>query len=468
MKWQKKRPANTEAVPTAVSHAWLFGLLLVVITLIAYGPVWHAGFIWDDDEYVTENPLLTAPDGLRRIWFSLDSPSQYFPLTYTTFYVERHLWGLNPTGYHLVWWERHHQGRQGEGFEIGPMERVLIASRALWFYAGKLLWPSPLIFSYPRWKISVSDLGAYLWVLVTAGLGVVIWRVRRWTGRSVEVAAVYFAAILSPVLGFIMLYTFLYSFVADHYQYLACIGPLALAAAGMKMGLGRVLQPVLGAVLLIVLGILTWQQCEMYANAETLWQTTLRQNPNSWMAQNNLGDAFVQKSEVDEAMVHFRKALEIKPDYAEASYNLGLSLRKQGRLDEAIGHFQKALALQPKLRRSPKWFGQQLCPTRPNGGSDCALPKGGGTQAGLCRSPQESRLDFGHLSAGCSAQRQEGGRTGRTSQSTHRRRKSAHSLHPGGGLCGKWAVFRSGGNGATRPVTGRGLIQRPTGWPASI
>ena len=52
--------------------------------------------------YVTENPLLTAPDGLRRIWFSLDSPSQYFPLTYTTFYMERGLWGLNPAGYHLV------------------------------------------------------------------------------------------------------------------------------------------------------------------------------------------------------------------------------------------------------------------------------------------------------------------------------------------------------------------------------
>src|SRR5580698_5328336 len=81
---------------------WMWGWLLVGATLLAFGPAWQAGFIWDDDAYVTKNPLLTAPDGLWRIWFSLQSPSQYFPLTYTTFYFERGLWGLNPAGYHLV------------------------------------------------------------------------------------------------------------------------------------------------------------------------------------------------------------------------------------------------------------------------------------------------------------------------------------------------------------------------------
>jgi hypothetical protein len=80
----------------------LWGLFLVAATVLAYQPAWHAGFIWDDDAYVTENKLLTVPDGLRRIWFSLDSPSQYFPLTYTVFRFERALWGLDATGYHLV------------------------------------------------------------------------------------------------------------------------------------------------------------------------------------------------------------------------------------------------------------------------------------------------------------------------------------------------------------------------------
>lgn len=81
---------------------WLFALALFVAILLAYHPVLQAGFIWDDDKYVTRNPLLAAPDPWRRIWFSLDAPSQYFPLTYTTFYLERAFWGLNPAGYHLM------------------------------------------------------------------------------------------------------------------------------------------------------------------------------------------------------------------------------------------------------------------------------------------------------------------------------------------------------------------------------
>src|SRR5437016_13891511 len=84
------------------SRVWLFVLILAAATVFAYRPAWHGGFLWDDDAYVTNNELLTARDGLRRIWFSFDSPSQYFPLVYTTFRIERALWGLNPAGYHVV------------------------------------------------------------------------------------------------------------------------------------------------------------------------------------------------------------------------------------------------------------------------------------------------------------------------------------------------------------------------------
>ena len=83
-------------------RAWFFALVLAALTIFAYRPAWNGGFIWDDDVYITNNELLTAPDGLRRIWFSLDSPSQYFPLVYSTFRIEHALWGLNPTGYHWV------------------------------------------------------------------------------------------------------------------------------------------------------------------------------------------------------------------------------------------------------------------------------------------------------------------------------------------------------------------------------
>src|SRR5438128_6603528 len=75
---------------------------LGLLTILIYRPAWHGGFIWDNDRYVTHNHLLAAPDGLRRIWFSLDAPSQYFPLAYTVLRIERSFWDLNPAGYHLV------------------------------------------------------------------------------------------------------------------------------------------------------------------------------------------------------------------------------------------------------------------------------------------------------------------------------------------------------------------------------
>src|SRR5437588_2352129 len=102
-------PANTETLRrfsellcSPRTRAWVFGLLLAAITIFAYRPAWNGGFLWDDDDYIIKNDLLTASDGLQRIWFSLDSPSQYFPLVYTTFRIERGLWDLNPSGYHWV------------------------------------------------------------------------------------------------------------------------------------------------------------------------------------------------------------------------------------------------------------------------------------------------------------------------------------------------------------------------------
>ena len=85
---------------TPRARTWALACALVAMVVLAYCCAGQAGFIWDDDKYVTGNELLTAPDGLKRIWFSLDSPSQYFPLVYTTFRLERKIWGLNPAPYH--------------------------------------------------------------------------------------------------------------------------------------------------------------------------------------------------------------------------------------------------------------------------------------------------------------------------------------------------------------------------------
>ena len=150
-----------------------------------------------------------------------------------------------------------------------------------------------------------------------------------------------------------MLYTFQYSFVADHYQYLACIGPMALAAAGLEMGLGRVargklfLKPALCVVLLMALGALTWRQCGMYANAETLWQATLARNPDSWLAHNNLGTILRQEGRVDEAITHYQEALKIMPGNESVHFNLAKASYQKGKVDQAIAQFQLALQLEP-------------------------------------------------------------------------------------------------------------------------
>jgi tetratricopeptide (TPR) repeat protein len=265
-----------------------------------------------------------------------------------------------------VWWERFHQGTQGAVFSIGPVERVLIASRALWFYAGKLVWPADLTFSYPRWTISASDASAYVWLLATAALGVMIWFGRRRLGRGVEVAAVFFAATLSPMLGFIMLWTFLFSFVADHYQYLACLGPLALAAAGMEWGFGwaarrtPLLKPICCAVLLAILGVLTWVQCGQYASSETLWRATLARNPDSWLAHNDLGVNLAAQERNDEAAGQFKMAVDLNPDYAEPHNNLAHLLSQKGESEEAIAQFRKALDLRPNYAEAHNGLGLAL------------------------------------------------------------------------------------------------------------
>lgn len=75
---------------------------IVAVTVIAYLPAMRGGFIWDDNDYVTENACLRTPAGLAAIWTQPQESPQYYPLVFTTFWVEFHLWGLRPAGYHIV------------------------------------------------------------------------------------------------------------------------------------------------------------------------------------------------------------------------------------------------------------------------------------------------------------------------------------------------------------------------------
>ena len=509
--------SNPGAPPSDIPD-WIFGLVLVLAVFVAYQPAWHAGFIWDDNKYVTGNIVLRSLAGLRLIWFMPGATVQYYPLTFTTFWLEYHLWGLDPLGYHLVnvllhslnailfwlilkrlgvpgawlaagifalhpvcvetvmwvtehkntlsgafylvsllaalkfwlpvetslqpkpptstgdptkpfgdwrfyrlalafylcalwsktaavplpavilllvWWKRgriawrearlilpflavgtamglitmqveKHGGATGNEWDLSLLERCLIAGKDFWFYLEKLFWPHPLTFVYPRWEISVSQASSWLPMLAAAiGLLGLWWKRNGW-GRPMLVAMVYFGMLLSLVFGFINVYYFRYSFVSDHFQYLASLGPFALAAAGI-VWLADLFQrsmPWLKAALctglLLTLGTLSWRQALVYQDIETLWTDTLQKNPNCWMAHNNLGNALFQKGNVDEAIAHFQKALQINPDNAEACCSLGNALLRMGSVDEAIAHFQKALQIKPDYAEAHNILGYAL------------------------------------------------------------------------------------------------------------
>src|SRR5207247_2394455 len=205
---------------------------------------------------------------------------------------------------------------------------------------------------YPKWSLSAAQPLDFSWLVSGVGLCVAIYFVRRYVGRGVEVAAAFFVITLSPVLGFIMLYTFRYTFVADHYQYLACIGPIALASAGVvtfadafKQSRGLILSA--AVCVLAVLGVLTWRQSVMYGDNEALWRVTLAKNPGCWMAHNNLGFVLFEKGQFDQAIAHYQAALEMQADSWDVEYNLGTALLGKGQIDEAIFHCDRAVAMQP-------------------------------------------------------------------------------------------------------------------------
>jgi len=256
------------------------------------------------------------------------------------------------------WLEKHHVGAHGAEWTMTPVERVLVAGRALWFYAGKLLWPSPLVFVYPRWNVSGSSPVQFLYPLGFLALVLALLVLSRRLGRGPAAAVLFFAGTLFPALGFIDIYPMRYAYVADHFQYLASAGIIALVcglvatAFARASGTGRVpaiAGPVLGAALLAVLGTLVWRQCLVYRDAETLWKDTIAKNPRAWMAHDNLGLLLVGRGELDRAIAHYRAALAIHPDEPTVRWNLGIAFAKKRADTEAIAEFSRALEIQPDL-----------------------------------------------------------------------------------------------------------------------
>jgi protein O-mannosyl-transferase len=471
---------------------WIEAAALLAMVLIVYLPVMlHGGFIWDDPEHITRNYTLRTGEGLLAIWVHPTALPQYYPVVHTTFWIEYHLWGLDPTGYHvdnvllhgfsailiwrilkklkipgallaamifavhpvnvesvawaterknvlslffylvslriylrfldgdekslaislfffvlallsksvtcslpaaillLIYWkngrirwadilpliaffvvglamaiatsliERYHVGASGREWDISPIDRCLIAGRAVWFYVGKLLWPVKLTFVYPRWTSMSFAQRPWLIIFPLGVLGVLalLWGLRNHLGRGPLVAVLFFVETLLPALGFINVYPMRYTFVADHYQYQAAIGLYVLAAAILDRWL---FTRFFAAGLLVVLGALTWHQQRIYTDSIALWTDTAEKNPDSYMVWDNLGFEYSQLSNADDldpklrdqyraiARDAFAKLLKLAPNEEMSHWKWGIVIEFDGDLPGAVAEFQKALDINPK------------------------------------------------------------------------------------------------------------------------
>lgn len=235
-------------------------------------------------------------------------------------------------------------------WSLHPAERFVVAGDVVWFYAGKLLWPLDITFVYPRWTINATNPTTWLPLLAAVVAGIICWWQRRspW-GRACAFGLGYYVLALSPVLGFLNIYYFRYSFVADHFNYLASMGFIALVVAGFATVVKhRRVRILTSTAVLAVFGWLTWHHTRIFHDDETLWVDTLGHNPNAALAHNNLGNLYQRRGQLERALVHLQAAAQLNPQYAQIHNNLGVILAKLGHETAAITEFAEALRLKPR------------------------------------------------------------------------------------------------------------------------
>ena len=247
-------------------------------------------------------------------------------------------------------------GAGGARYGLMFSERLLLAGRVPWFYAGKVLWPANLMFIYPHWKIDPADLAQYLYPAGLIAVGIALaWLAK--TRRGPFAGFLFFIGTLFPALGFLNVYPFRYSYVADHFQYIAMLGivvPVAcwltLLASRIGIAPGAIASAAWSAVLLTTLGVAAWRQSATYRDYETLFRATLARNPDSSFLHSNLGVILMATEREREAAAEFQQAVRLTPEDPDYRVNLGLALAQiPGRLGDAVAEYQAALRVAPHL-----------------------------------------------------------------------------------------------------------------------
>ncbi|MGA2799131.1 MAG: tetratricopeptide repeat protein, partial [Thermoguttaceae bacterium] len=340
--WEREKTFSSFILHPSSFHFWYrLSLAAFVLAMLSKGsavvlPVLLLGIVW-------WRRSLTRRDLLRIAPF---------------FLVAVVLTGVN------IWFQTH--GKDIEFRNAGFAERLLGAGGVVCFYLYKAFLPFGLEFIYPQWHIEAGNPMWWLPLLAALIVTAVLWVYRKGWSRSLLFAWGFFCLSLVPVMGFTDVGFMKYSLVADHYQHIAIIGVIALAAAGWSIWHEQArnrTHRVTTAVAVAAMGalaFLTWQQSKIYYDAISLYQATLQKNPGSWIAHNCLGYALDQKGRPPEAIEHYREALRLNPDFMEAHINLGVDLANAGQLPEAIEHFRQALRLDPDYAVSHNNLGNAL------------------------------------------------------------------------------------------------------------
>jgi tetratricopeptide (TPR) repeat protein len=258
-----------------------------------------------------------------------------------------------------IWFQLHRamQGAVPEG--PGFAQRLVTAACAVWFYIFKTIAPLNLSMIYPKWDVDPGALSYSLPALLLVALAVVLWCFRKTWARPFCFALGCFVATLFPVLGFVQMIFAKQTAVADHWQYAAMPCILALIIGPAVVFFTRDPRRVkfsasLAAVVLAALFALTCQRAGVFKNLESVARDTIRQNPGSWVAHNNLADALDAQGKTDEAIAEYYAAMRANPGFIEAYNNLGVALANRNRLDEAIPYFYEAVRLKPDYPENRK------------------------------------------------------------------------------------------------------------------
>lgn len=212
-------------------------------------------------------------------------------------------------------------------------------------YMGKTFWPSDLAVFYPYEQIfPLGQVVGSVLLLLAISL-VAVFFIKKIP--FLFVGWFWYLGTLIPVIGLLQVSI---QPMADRYTYLPSIGLGIVFAWGIayvfpKENIRKIILIPSAVVVIVILTILTWQQCGYWGNSRELFQQALKVTKNNYMAYTNLGVALAAEGETAEAIHNYNEAIKINANYGNAHYNLANALVKQGKIDEAINHYKQAIKI---------------------------------------------------------------------------------------------------------------------------